>query len=91
MIRREDHHRRHMLARRDPAGAQRDRGRSIPLRGFRDDVRFREIREQRAHGGFLFHIRENEDAIPRHQPVQPFHRLLKQRLVRDELQQLFRA
>ena len=84
-------HRGGMISERDPSRSERDRRRRVAFRRFRHDIFLGQIRQELTHGGFLVHIRQDQEAFARDQAIEPGHRLLEQRFFRDQTKELFRA
>ena len=90
MVRRQDHHRGLMIPACDPSGSERHGRCGIALCRFGHDIFRGEIREQRAHGALLIHIREDQNSLMRHEAVEAIDRFFQQRFFRNEPEQLLR-
>ena len=80
-----------MIAHRDPSRAERHRRRGIALRRFGENIFFRQVGQQLPHRSFLIDVCQNEEALARDESLKSRDRLLKQRLFRDQPQELLRT
>ena len=71
-------HRCRVVARRDPASAERDRRRCIAFGWFGDDILFRESLEQIANGFFLLNVGEDESSLQRNKTFEARDRFFQQ-------------
>ena len=73
-----------------PTGAECNRSCGIAFRRFSHNIFLRQIREQFAHGGFLFRVCQDENTFARHKALKTRDRFLQKSFVRNQSKQLFR-
>src|SRR5438309_1709938 len=80
-----------MISSRDPACAERDRGRGVAFGRLGNDILFWKTFEQVANSFFLFDVGENENALARHEALKSRDCFLEQGSLGSEPQQLLRT